>query len=219
MAVEHLLVAAPLRVVVVVDAGHVEVPLRRGLVDEDEPLRLRERERPQEQAVDQRKHRDGRADAEREHADHEQGSEALVIERAPRVADVRADHERSPFVRHADASAAAPAVNEFSGHRAGDVARARGIQSAAAANRPRRRASASAIAEDRLHLAARARSRRRRGANRSSSDRRSLGRLRQGTVVRRLPCRGFRRDFAILTSAPRRSVSEASARCPVRVRR
>ena len=97
MLLEQFRALAPLHEVGKVDADDVEVPSRRGLVDVDQAVRLGERERTQEQAVDEAKDDDVGGDPERQHDDDERGRELLARERSQRVLEIGAEHEQTPF--------------------------------------------------------------------------------------------------------------------------
>ena len=81
----------------IVDADDVEVPFRRGLVDVDEPIRPRERKRPQEERVDEAEHHDVGADAERQHGRDQRRRGLLPGQPPERVTEVGAEHGRPPF--------------------------------------------------------------------------------------------------------------------------
>jgi hypothetical protein len=80
-------------------AGVVDAELRRALVEHHEPV-VRERQRPQEVAVEHAEHRRVRADREREDDDREGGRGRALGERAQRLANVlqhRAPALLAPF--------------------------------------------------------------------------------------------------------------------------
>ena len=64
------------------DAHEFEVPLRRRLIQIHQPVRFREGERPQKQAVENAENRGVSRDPEREHPDHHQAEPRLGFHRA-----------------------------------------------------------------------------------------------------------------------------------------
>ncbi len=206
---ERLLIAMPHREVCEADAGLLEIPLRCRLVDVDQPLGLGEREWAEEQAIDEREHRDSGANAKGQHQDHQAAPEFLVRQRPPRISKVGTEHDRSPFSRRPDASAPPPLINHLHGNRVNEIARR---------VEPRQRRShatmgtrfGEAVPEHRFHLRAVFVAE----PSRSEAEQQSIA-VHDETS----PGRGLSRDLATFTSAARRSVSAASARWPARVSR
>ena len=75
-------------------------------------------------------------------------------ERAPGVAKIRANHERSPFSRQADASAPPPLIDQCPLAWRDMRSRAALSHASAAAMRPRRARLGKAVPEHRFHLRA-----------------------------------------------------------------
>jgi hypothetical protein len=123
-----------------------------------------------------------------------------------------------PFVRHADASAPAPVVNEVAGNGGGNVRQR--VNPDGGLGDPALAARLGELrAEHRFHLAAVLVAETARHEAEQQAIPVHLTTVALAKVAAPPPGRGFNRERAIFTSAPRRSVSAASARCPVRVSR
>ena len=208
----------PHREVCEADACLFEVPLRCRLVDIDQPLGLREWKWAEEQAVDQREHRHGGAYPQRQHADHQAGAQLLMAERAPGVVKIRANHERSPFSRWADASTPPPLINHFHGNRVNEIARCVEPRQRRG-NAATRARFGEAVPEHRFHFRAVLVAEPPRSEAEQQSIAVHLTTVALAKVVAVSPERGLSRDLANFTSAASRSVSAASARWPARVSR
>src|SRR5688572_12673209 len=131
-----------------------------------------------------------------------------MAERAPGVAKIRANHERSPFSREADAPAPPPLMTHLHGNRLNHVAR--GVEPRQRrSDRAARAGFSEAVPEHHFHFRAVLVAE----PSRGEPEQQSI------TVHAVSPERGLSRDLATFTSAASRSVSAASARWPARVSR
>ncbi len=203
---ELALLTAPLVEVGVVDSHHVEVPARRTLVDVDEPLGLGERQRPQEEAVDQAEDGDVRRESEGEHRHHQRAGEPLAQQRAKRVTQVVSDHVRPPSLGSGfpRTTTRMPPIAQPGAREIEDGARPDGRREATALG--------PALEEQSLHLV---------GVRlaqlpRSEAQQRPVdaGRLVRAHAV---SPRGRTRERAIFTSSASRRVSPRATACPARV--
>ena len=69
-------------------AGLVQIDALVAVPDEDQPVRIRIRQRPQQRLVEQAENRRVRADAQRERQDRDQGENGLLAERPEGIAEV-----------------------------------------------------------------------------------------------------------------------------------